>query len=207
MTRTSTAAPLRFLALGDSYTIGQGVDPAHRWPEQLAARLRETGVEVGRPHVVAVTGWTTAELAAGIDAADLDGPFDLVTLLIGVNDQYDEVPEADYRTEVGALLDRAVAFVDGEPGRVVAISFPDWGVTPFGAADSRGPARIAQQVDAFNAVAREEARARVIAWVDLADASRQWGDRVVDDGLHPDATAYAAWTDLILPDARAALTR
>ena len=196
---------LRFLALGDSYTIGEGVARAGRWPEQLAARLRQSGAEVAAPEIVAVTGWTTGELADGIDQAGPQGPFDLVTLLIGVNNQYREAPEADYRAEVGALLDRAVAFGGGDPGRVVAISFPDWGVTPFGAADARGPARIREQVDAFNAVAQAQARSRGIAWVDLADLSRQQGDQVVDDGLHPDAAAYAAWTDRILPAARAAL--
>ncbi len=201
----SPDAGLRFLALGDSYTIGEGVARAERWPEQLAERLRQSGVEVAPPEIVAVTGWTTDELAEGIDRADPQGPFDLVTLLIGVNNQYRETPEADYRAEVGALLGRAVELGGGDPARVVAVSFPDWGVTPFGAADARGPARIRDQVDAFNAIAQAEAESRGIAWVDLADLSRQQGDRVVDDGLHPDARAYAAWTDRILPAARAAL--
>lgn len=209
MTRPPTppaeTGALRFLALGDSYTIGEGVDPADRWPEQLAPRLRQDGLNVASPNVIAVTGWTADELSAGIAAADLEGPFDLVTLLIGVNDQYRERPQAGYRDELGALLDRAVAFADGDAGRVVAVSFPDWGVTPFGAADSRGPARIAQQVDAFNAIAQHEAQARGIAWVDVTAISRHHGDRVVADGLHPDATAYAAWTDRILPAARDAL--
>ena len=197
---------LRVLALGDSYTVGEGVDPADRWPEQLAARLRQSGVEVAAPEIVAETGWTTGELAEGVDRADPQGPFDLVTLLIGVNNQYRETAEASYRAELGALLDRAVALGGGDSSRVVAISFPDWGATPFGAADARGPARIRDQVDAFNAIARLEAQARGIAWVDVTDLSRQQGDRVVSDGLHPDATAYAAWTDRILPAARAALS-
>ena len=196
---------LRLLALGDSYTIGEGVAPEDRWPEQLAERLRQSGVAVAPPEIVAETGWTTGELAGGIDRADPRGPFDLVTLLVGVNNQYRETPEADYRAELGALLDRAVAFAGGDSARVVAVSFPDWGVTPFGAADARGPARIRDQVDAFNAIARAEAESRGIAWVDLAHLSRQQGDRVVSDGLHPDAAAYAAWTERILPAARAAL--
>lgn len=209
MTRPTTppddADSLRYLALGDSYTIGEGVASEGRWPEGLAARLRAEGLNIAPPQIIAVTGWTTDELSAGIDAAGPQGPFDLVTLLIGVNDQYRERPEAGYRAEVGALLDRAVAFAGGDAGRVVAVSFPDWGVTPFGAADRRGPARIAEQVDAFNAIAQSEAQARDVAWVDITDISRQQGDRVVVDGLHPDATAYAAWTDRILPAARAAL--
>ena len=196
---------LRFLALGDSYTIGEGVAPDERWPEQLAERLRQSGLAVAAPEIVAETGWTTDELAAGIDRADPQGPFDLVTLLIGVNNQYRETPAAEYRAEVGALLDRAVAFAGGEHARVVAVSFPDWGATPFGAADPRGPARIRDQVDAFNTIAQAQAQARGVAWVGLAELSRQQGGRVVGDGLHPDAAAYAAWTDRILPAARAAL--
>ncbi len=212
MTGAPPETPLRILALGDSYTIGEGVEPADRWPEQVAARLRRDGLEVAPLQTVAVTGWTAAELSAGLDAAGLEAagpeaPFDLVTLLIGVNDQYDEVPEADYRDTVGALLDRAVALAGHHARRVVAVSFADWGVTPFGAADARGPARIAERVDAFNAIAQAQAQARGVAWVDVTEVSRQLGDRVVADGLHPDAIAYAAWTDRILPAARRALAR
>ena len=204
---------LRTLALGDSYTIGEGVAPADRWPEQLAARLRQPAgdgaagseLEVAEPQVVAQTGWTVAELAAGIDEVRPRGPFDLVTLLIGVNDQYRGARAGAYRAEFESMLDRAVAFADGEPGRVVVVSIPDWGVTPFGAADARGPARIAGEVDAFNAAAREAAAARGAAWVDVTGVSRTQGDRVVADGLHPDARAYASWTDRIEPAVRAAL--
>ena len=201
---------LRILALGDSYTVGEGVGPAERWPEQLADRLRQpegdrAGLAVAPPEIVAVTGWTVAELADGIDQARPQGPFDLVTLLVGVNDQYRGGSARAYRAEIGPMLDRAVAFAGGRPGRVVAVSIPDWGVTPFGAADARGPARIADEVDAFNAVARAQAAARGVAWVDVTRLSRQHGDRVVADGLHPDARAYATWTDRIGPAVRAAL--
>ena len=202
------AAPpdgLRVLALGDSYTVGEGVPAGDRWPDQLAGRLRQSGLAVAPPDVVAVTGWTTDELAAGIDEAGPAGPYDVVTLLIGVNDQYRGLGVSGYRERVGALLDRAVAFAGGRPGRVVAVSFPDWGVTPFGAADARGPARIAREVDAFNAAAQAEAERRGVAWVDVTALSRRQGDRVVGDGLHPDAAAYAAWTDRIEPAARRAL--
>ncbi len=196
---------LRLLALGDSYTVGEGVAPADRWPEQLARRLRQSGVAVAAPRVVAATGWTAAELAEGLDAAGPRGPFDLVTLGIGVNDQYRGAPVGAYRDGVGALMDRAVALAGGSARRVVVVSIPDWGVTPFGAADARGPARIAERVGAFNAVAQAEAEARAVAWVDVTDLSRQQGHQTVGDDLHPDARAYAAWTDRIEPAARAAL--
>ena len=192
-----TTAP-RFLALGDSYTIGEGVDAADRWPSVLAARLR-----LGEPEIVAVTGWTTDELAAGIDAAAPRAPYDLVTLLIGVNNQYRDRGLDAYRTEVGALLDRAVTFAGGEPGRVVAVSIPDWGVTPF--AEGRDRDRVARQIDAFNAAFRAEATARGTQWVDVTPLSRTQGRLVVSDDLHPNAEAYAAWADLIGPVARRAL--
>ena len=202
---------LRILALGDSYTAGEGVAPPDRWPEQLAARLRASrvaggpGAGVAPPQVIAVTGWTVAELAQGVDAAQPRGPFDVVTLAIGVNDQYRGGSPRAYRAEIGPMLDRAVALAGGRPGRVVGVSIPDWGVTPFGAADARGPAAIAQGVDAFNAAARRETEARGAVWVDVTDLSRRQGDQTVDDGLHPDARAYAAWTDRIAPAVRAAL--
>ena len=214
--RTEPTA-IRILALGDSYTVGEGVPPADRWPEQLAARLRASdrhalsgGVRqpharVAPPQVVAATGWTVAELAAGIDAARLQAPFDVVTLLVGVNDQYRGGRAETYRTEMSPMLDRAVVLAGGRPGRVVVVSIPDWGVTAFGAADDRGPARIADEVDAFNAVARAEAQARGLAWVDVTNLSRYQGHLTVDDGLHPNADAYAAWTDRIGPAVRAAL--
>ncbi len=150
-----------------------------------------------------MTGWTTGELDAGIDAAAPRGPFDLVTLLIGVNNQYRGLALDAYRAEYGALLARAVDVAGGEPGRVLAVSIPDWGATPFAA--DRDRAQIAAEVDAFNAAARSEARAAGVAWVDVTALSRTQGTLVVPDGLHPNAQAYAAWTDRIAPAARRAL--
>ena len=197
--------PVRYLALGDSYTIGEGNKSADRWPNPLADALREAGLDVEPPVIVARTGWTVDELDAGINAADPQGPFDLVTLLIGVNDQYRRYPVDGYRTDYRAMLQRAIGFAGGDPGHVVAVSFPDWGVTPFGGRDERGPDQIAAEVDAFNAVAREEAEAAGVAWVDVTELSRSQGDLVVSDGLHPNAAAYAGWVERIAPAARAAL--
>ena len=195
----------RFLALGDSYTIGEGVAPEERWPNVLAARLRQAGAETSDPEIVAVTGWKTDELDAGIDAADPAGPFALVTLLIGVNDQYDGASPEAYRRQFGALLHRAITLAGGEARRVVVVSVPDWGVTPFGAADARGPALIAREVEAYNAVAREETESAGARWADIAPLSRTQGALTVDDGLHPNAEAYVAWADRILPLAREAM--
>lgn len=202
----STPTGPRYLALGDSYTIGEGVAPEARWPNQVAAHLRDAGVEIADPEIIAVTGWTTDELDAGIDEAGPEPPYALVTLLIGVNNQYRGRDLDEYREQFRALLARAIGFASGDASRVVVVSFPDWGATAFGATDARGPDAIAEQVDAFNALAQEEAEAAGAAWVDVTPLSRTQGALTVDDDLHPNAEAYAAWADLILPLAREALT-
>lgn len=194
---------VRYLALGDSYTIGEGVAAAERWPVQLAALLRAEGTDVAAPQIIARTGWTTDELDTGIDTADPQGPFELVTLLIGVNNQYRGRSVAEYRTQFRALLERAIGFAGGEAARVVIVSIPDWGVTPFAAGRDR--ARIAQEIDAFNAVAQEEAQAAGAAFVDVTAISRATPDAVVGDGLHPSGAQYGAWAQAVLPAARAAL--
>lgn len=198
---------LAFLALGDSYTIGEGVAPDGRWPVQLVARLRAGGAAVDAPHVVATTGWTTAELSAALDAATLVPPYALVTLLIGVNNQYRGLAVDAYRAEFRALLRRAVDLAGGRATRVVVVSIPDWGVTPFAAREGRAAAAIARAIDAFNAIARAETAAVDARWVDVTVISRaaEVRDEVVADGLHPSAAQYARWVDAILPVARAAL--
>ena len=198
-----TADAPRVLALGDSYTVGEGVRPAERWPARLARRLRDEGAGVADPEIVAVTGWTAADLGAALDQADLSPPYALVTLMVGVNDQYDGVPLPAYRDAFRALLGRAAAWAGGDPGRVLAVSIPDWGATPFAA--DRDRAEVSRAVDAFNRAARDEVEAAGAAWVDVTPLSRTQGDRVVEDGLHPSGDVYAAWTELVLPAARAAL--
>ncbi len=198
-------AELRFLALGDSYTIGEGVAAAERWPVQLAALLRDRGCSVAAPEIVARTGWTTGELAAGVDAAAPRGPYDLVTLLIGVNNQYRGLDIGAYEDDMDALLGRAAAFAGGDASRVVVLSIPDWGVTAFAA--ERDGARIAAEIDAFNGVARRRTAAAGARWVDVTALSRLAGDgagMLAEDGLHPSGRAYAAWARAALAAARAA---
>jgi lysophospholipase L1-like esterase len=197
---------MRFLALGDSYTIGEGVGEDERWPMRLAAMLRERGVAVGDPQIVARTGWTTDELSAAIDEADPQGPYALVTLLIGVNNQYRGRDAGEYRAEFAALLARAIGFAGGEPSRVVVLSIPDWGVSPF--AEGRDRARIAAEIDAYNAINRDEAARAGARWVDVAPQSRDAGPDpawLATDGLHPSGRAYQVWANLALPEALAAL--
>ena len=190
-----------FLALGDSYTIGEAVAPGERWPALLAQRLR-----LGEPEIIAKTGWTTDELGTAIDAARPQGPFDLVTLLIGVNDQYRGRDADSYRLGFSTLLGRAIAFAGNDPRRVVVVSIPDWGVTPFAA--TRDRAQIAARIDRFNDVNREETDRAGAHYADIAAVSREAASRpelTASDGLHPSADLYRRWVEIILPEARLAL--
>jgi lysophospholipase L1-like esterase len=197
--------PLHYLALGDSYTIGEGVPAADRWPVQLARRLHAQGVAVDEPQIVAVTGWTTDELGAGMDAAMLVPPYDLVSLLIGVNNQYRGRGAGDYRGQFAGLLRRAVGLAGDRASRVVVVSIPDWGVTRFAREQGRDGAAIAHALDVYNAIARDETGRAGARWVDITPLSRRHPDLLADDGLHPSAAQYTYWTDAILPLAAAAV--
>lgn len=205
----ATGRPGRFLALGDSYTIGEGVDPDGRWPVLLARALRGDGLALEDPQIVATTGWTTDELSAGIDAAAPQGPFALVALLIGVNNQYRGRPLEEYRQQFGELLERAIGFAGGRADRVLVLSIPDWGVTPFARQSGRDLTQVARELDAFNAIAREACDGRGVAFVDVTAHSRAHGAEpamLADDGLHPSAAMYAAWAQLARPVARGLLS-
>jgi len=198
---------MRYLALGDSYTIGEGVPEASRWPVQLAARLRAAGHSIHDPQIIAKTGWTTDELDAAITQVAPSPHCALVTLLIGVNNQYRGRPLEEYRAQFDALLSRAIGFADGRAERVIVVSIPDWGVTAF--AEDRDPVAIAEQIDAFNAAAKAVAIARGAHWVSVTEASRSHGAEarfLAEDGLHPSASAYREWAAQVEPVARKALT-
>lgn len=198
-----------YLALGDSYTIGEGVAADERWPNRLAARLRRDGVDLGEPDIVARTGWTTDELSAAMDAHAFHPPYALVTLLIGVNNQYRGRDLANYRVEFKALLERAITLAGGDARHVVVVSIPDWGVTRFGKASGRDAAEIARQLDAYNAANAQIATMLHCGYVDVTAVSRDGGDRadmLVGDGLHPSAAMYERWTTAVLPAAKSALS-
>ncbi|HEY6985706.1 MAG TPA: SGNH/GDSL hydrolase family protein [Rhodanobacteraceae bacterium] len=207
-TTTPVRATQRFLALGDSYTIGEGVAAEGRWPVQLTHRLRDAGIAIEDPTIVATTGWTTDELSAAMDATGFSPPYALVTLLIGVNNQYRGRSLANYREEFSRLLARAIALAGERTSRVIVVSIPDWGVTGFAHAQHRDPHRVAIEIDAYNATAREIARERGVAFVDVTALSRSAGnadDMLVADRLHPSAMQYRRWTDPIFVAARQAL--
>ena len=193
----------RYLALGDSYTIGEGVAAEGRWPMQLALRLRDAGIAIDDPRIIATTGWTTDELSSAMDAAEPLGEWGFVSLLIGVNNQYRGRTVDDYVGEFHRLLRRAIALANGDATRVLVLSIPDWGVTPFAFASGRDRAAIADDLDAYNDAARELCKAEGVAFVDITGISRDdTADAVAmlaDDGLHPSAMQYARWTDAALP--------
>jgi len=196
---------LSYLALGDSYTIGEGVPDAGRWPVQLAVRLRREGVALDDPTIVATTGWTTDELSTAMDAATFTPPYDLVSLLIGVNNQYRGRSADDYREEFRRLLERAIALAGQRAARVLVLSIPDWGVTPFAHGSGRDVLRIADELDVYNAIAHDESERRGAHFVDITGISRQHPALLADDGLHPSAAQYALWTEAAVPAALAML--
>lgn len=188
----------RYLALGDSYTIGESVAESDRYPVQLAHALK-----IGEPQIIAKTGWTTDELNAAIDKADPHGPYDLVTLLIGVNNQYRGRSADEYRQQFVGLLQRAIGFAGGKAKNVVVISIPDWGVTPF--AKDRDRAKIGREIDQFNAINREETVKAGARYVDITPESRKAADDkslVAEDGLHPSGKMYSEWTQMIVYNLR-----
>lgn len=196
---------MRYLALGDSYTIGEGVEPRERWPELLRDALVHESVPLDSPQMIARTGWTTDELAAAIAAESPSGTFELVSLLIGVNNQYRGRTCDEYREEFRGLLDQAIGFAGDDAAGVLVLSIPDWSVTPF--AKERDRSAIRDAIDAFNVVNREEAVRRHVRYVDVTPCSRAAAaDAALTaaDGLHPSGAMYARWAALALPEAHAA---
>ena len=191
---------IRYLALGDSYTIGEAVEPTERFPAQLVTSLRIRSIGVSDPLVIAQTGWTTDELNAALDDANVQGSFSFVTLLIGVNNQYRGRSIDEYRIEFTALLQRAIGFAGGNASYVVVVSIPDWGVMPF--AEGRDRKQIAKEIDAFNAVNWEESVKAGALYVDVTPISREvvrYPELIAADGLHPSAVQYKYWVELIEP--------
>ena len=190
---------IRYLALGDSYTIGESVAENKRWPNQLAAMLSEQGIQTDVT-IIARTGWTTSELWQGIQAANPQGTYDMVSLLIGVNNQYRGYDINEYREEFKFLLEKSIEYADGKPEHVIVLSIPDWGVTPF--AWGRDTAQIADDIDAYNAINLEEAKKAGVHYVDVTPVSREALNDptlIAGDDLHPSGKMYAEWTKLALP--------
>jgi len=194
-----------YLALGDSYTIGESVSEAERWPNQLAELLRADGVAV-EVTIIAHTGWTTDELWRGMQVAKLEPPYDLVSLLIGVNNQYRGYDINKYREQFVFLLNESIEHAGGDQNRVIVLSIPDWGVTPFASGQDRG--QIAKEISAFNLVNRERSEIAGVHYVDVMPLSREASNDislVASDGLHPSGKMYSEWARLAYPEALKAL--
>jgi lysophospholipase L1-like esterase len=173
----------------------------------LVEILRARGVELGSPHIIARTAWTTDELSDAIDAEKPRGTFQIVTLMVGVNDQYRSRPVSSFATEYRPLLERAKRFAGNRPARTFAISIPDWGATPF--ARSRDRAVISAEIDVYNTRGKELAEKAGVQWVDVTAISRDMQSDpalVIEDGLHPSGAMYRRWAELIAPLVTSALS-
>ncbi|MEL6673659.1 MAG: SGNH/GDSL hydrolase family protein [Bacteroidota bacterium] len=201
-----TPAPMgQFLALGDSYTIGQSVAEADRWPNQLDQRLRADSIELEAVRFLATTGWTTSNLKSAIaNTSDFDSLYSLVSLLIGVNNQYQRKPFSLYETEFPELLSQALAFTGQDSQRVFVVSIPDYAYTPFG--QSSNPNQISVELNRYNAFADSVCQSWGIAYFNITPISRQGiakPEYVASDGLHPSGEMYEAWVELMYEEVKA----
>lgn len=193
---------ISYLAIGDSYTIGEAVPLQGSFPYQLTAILKDSGLDVGTPHIIAKTGWTTSELQEAIKKANLNEQFTVVTLLIGVNNQYRGESKEKYRKEFKELLQTALGFANGNKAGVFVVSIPDWGLTPYGLESGRDISTVSSDIDAFNAINKEETLSQGISYTDITPGSRlvvSDKELVASDGLHPSAKMYQEWAVQLAP--------
>ncbi|KQN34053.1 lysophospholipase [Pedobacter sp. Leaf41] len=197
-----------YLALGDSYTIGESVKQSESFPFQLQSLLKNNGINVATPKIIATTGWTTSDLQSAIVQAKLTQKFDFVTLLIGVNNQYRGNSIETYKKEFAELLQTADLFANGDKTKVFVVSIPDWGVTPFDKNAGKSPQVIASEIDSFNAVNEQITISAGISYTNITPASRKASSDlslVANDGLHPSAKMYSEWADALSPKVSAVL--
>lgn len=189
---------IKYLALGDSYTIGQNVEVNERFPVQLINALRTKNYQCADAKIIARTGWRTDDLMFGINAQNITDTFDLVSLLIGVNNQYQGKSITTYRTEFRILLERAIDFAGGDVNKVFVLSIPDYGVTPFGSSNAQ---QIGQEIDEFNTVNLEITDSLNVQYFDITPISRMAKNDatlLANDQLHPSGKMYKMWVDLML---------
>jgi lysophospholipase L1-like esterase len=190
-----------YLALGDSYTIGEQVATTENFPNQTSVLLHDKfGIPVSTPKVIAVTGWTTDELNAAIKQENIKTKFDFVTLLIGVNNQYRNRDIENYKEEFTDLLQQSIAFANGNPDHVFVLSIPDWGVTPF--AEGRDRKDIAEKIDQYNHANKEITSAYKCHYIDITGSTRKHGTDetfLTPDKLHYSAKEYGIWAEALAP--------
>lgn len=200
-----TTKKIKYLALGDSYTIGQSVEINERFPVQLIDSLRVRGYKCENAEIIARTGWRTDDLMTAINAQNLTDTFDLVSLLIGVNNQYQGKPINVYQTEFRELLERAITFAGGDKNKVFVLSIPDYSVTPFGSSNAQ---QISTEIDAFNAVNLAITDSLEVQYFDITPISRMAANDpalLANDQLHPSGKMYRLWVSLMLNGVEAKL--
>ena len=188
--------PIQYLALGDSYTIGQGVDTLDRWPNQLSSKLEQDGYTIEKTDIIAQTGWKTSDLLNAIEDSSLEN-YNLMSLLIGVNNQFSGIPFEIYANEFDELINQMIDAVGSN--RIFVVSIPDYGVTPFGSNNSE---TIAQELDDYNEYARSRCQALNIPYINITEISRILGasdGALASDNLHPSGIQYAEWVEKIGP--------
>ncbi len=198
MNNNNKNCPNTYLALGDSYTIGEGVIKTHSFPQLLTAGLNQKNLYFEEPLVIAKTGFTTRELLEEIDSSNIKDKFKLVTLLIGVNNQYRNYSLSEYQEEFKILLHKALAFADDKTNRVFVFSIPDWSVTPFAREKNIDVSKVADEIDQFNAVNKKETESLNIRYFDITSITRKlafYNHFLSDDGLHYAKNMHQAWVD------------
>ena len=204
-TNPKTNKPVKsytYLALGDSYTIGESVSADGSFPFQLIAELKTDTSVVETPKIIAKTGWTTDELITAIKSATLQPKYDFVTLLIGVNNQYRSFDTDVYRKEFKELLQTAIKYAGDKPENVFVLSIPDWGVTQFAKTSGRQVSQIAKEIDFYNAINKEETTKTKAVYLDITPISREAANNlnlIANDGLHPSALMYNRWVSSLAP--------
>lgn len=191
--------PLNYLALGDSYTIGESIDENQRWPIQLTELLNKRDQTFSNPKIIAKTGWATDELLLAINDENIQKKYDLVTLLIGVNDQYRGRGVEEFRIDYRTVLAKAIELANNNPNNVLVVSIPDWGVSPFAIAMDHE--KISREINLFNQVKKEETLKKQIRFIDITEISRKALNNklyIAGDGLHFSGEMYKLWVEEII---------
>lgn len=195
-----------YLALGDSYTIGESVSEQGRFPVQTRLMLAQMGIAVDAPKIIAVTGWTTGNLLNALAQSPPANNYDIVTLLIGVNNQYQGRSQQEYQLQFTDLLNKSIGYAGGKKAHVFVLSIPDYSVTPFAA--NSDTARIAREIDEYNAINKQITTQAGVSYLDITPISREARTMpalVAQDGLHPSILQYERWAKLLAPLIKASL--
>lgn len=195
----ATQKKLTYLALGDSYTIGESIKPSERWPAQLVEALRDSGITISDLKIIAQTGWTTTDLRNAIQESQLNAPYELVSLLIGVNDQYQNRDIKKYPQRFQWLLEKAIQLAGGKVNHVFVVSIPDYSVTPYG--QKREPIMISEEIARYNTINQQISNRLGVTFINITPISEHAENNVAliaDDGLHPSGKMYKLWVEQIM---------